>query len=93
MVIALLVCLAAMLVTGLMAYGEQGNPLAAALVTDVNINGSEAGFTTILPKRPDRELRDYARCFLVAAVRACIGYTPSRVSSAACSKSSNAVRA
>jgi cytochrome b len=44
MVIALLVCLAATVATGLIAYGEQGKgPLAAALVTDVNTNGNEAG--------------------------------------------------
>ncbi|MGC2202406.1 MAG: cytochrome b/b6 domain-containing protein [Stellaceae bacterium] len=43
MVIALLVCLAATVTTGLIAYGEQGKgPLSAALVTDVNANTSEA---------------------------------------------------
>jgi cytochrome b len=43
MVIALLVCLAATVATGVIAYGEQGKgPLAAALVTDVNANGTEA---------------------------------------------------
>lgn len=44
MVIALLVCLAATVTTGLIAYGEQGKgPLAVALVTDVNTNTNEAG--------------------------------------------------
>ena len=44
MVIALLVCLAATVTTGLMAYGEQGKgPLAAVLVTGANANSNEAG--------------------------------------------------
>jgi len=44
MVIALLVCLAATVATGVIVYGEQGKgPLAASLVTDVNTNGTEAG--------------------------------------------------
>jgi cytochrome b len=43
MVIALLVCLAATVATGLIAYGEEGKgPLAAVLVTDANANGNEA---------------------------------------------------
>ena len=43
MVIALLVCLAATVTTGLMAYGEQGKgPLTAVLVTDTNANGNGA---------------------------------------------------
>ena len=43
MVIGLLVCLAATVTTGLMAYGEQGKgPLAAVLVTDATANGKEA---------------------------------------------------
>ena len=43
MVIALLVCLAATVTTGLIAYGEEGKgPLAAVLVTDTNANGNEA---------------------------------------------------
>jgi cytochrome b len=43
MVIALLVCLAATVTTGLMAYGEQGKgPLAAVLATDANANSNEA---------------------------------------------------
>jgi cytochrome b len=42
MVIALLLCLAATVATGLMAYGEQGKgPLAAVLVTGANTNGNE----------------------------------------------------
>jgi cytochrome b len=44
MVITLLVFLGATVVTGLIAYGEQGKgPLAAALVTYANANGNEAG--------------------------------------------------
>jgi cytochrome b len=47
MVVALLVCLAATVATGLVTYGEQGKgPLAAAIVTDVNINGDEAKHRT-----------------------------------------------
>ena len=43
MVIALLVCLAATVGTGLLAYGEQGKgPLAASSVTDAIANGNEA---------------------------------------------------
>jgi cytochrome b len=43
MVIALLVCLAATVGTGLIAYGEQGKgPLAASSVTHANANGNEA---------------------------------------------------
>jgi cytochrome b len=43
MVIALLVCLAATVTTGLIAYGEEGKgPLAPVLVTDANANGNEA---------------------------------------------------
>ena len=43
MVIALLVCLAATVTTGVISYGEQGKVLlAAGLVTDVNTNASEA---------------------------------------------------
>ena len=42
-VIALLVCLAATVATGLIAYGEEGKgPLAAVMVTDANANGNEA---------------------------------------------------
>jgi cytochrome b len=43
MVLALLVCLAATVATGLMAYGEEGKgPMAAVMVSDANANGSEA---------------------------------------------------
>jgi cytochrome b len=52
MVIALLVCLAATVVTGLIAYGEQGKgPLAAVLVTDANANGNEASYRSITERR------------------------------------------
>ena len=48
MVIALLLCLAATVATGLIAYGEEGKgPLAAVLVTDVNANGNEAEHRTL----------------------------------------------
>jgi cytochrome b len=49
MVIALLVCLAATVATGIVAHGEQGKgPLAAAQVTDTtNATGSEAQRTPI----------------------------------------------
>src|SRR6516225_5139922 len=41
MVIALLVCVAATVATGLMAYGEEGKgPLAAVMVTGANANGN-----------------------------------------------------
>ena len=44
MVIALLVCLAATVATGLIAYGEESKgPLAVIMVTDANANGNEAG--------------------------------------------------
>jgi cytochrome b len=43
MVIALLVCLAETVATGLIAYGEDGKgPLAAVMVSDANGNGNEA---------------------------------------------------
>jgi cytochrome b len=43
MVIALLVCLAATVATGLIAYGEEGKgPLAVVVVSDANANGNEA---------------------------------------------------
>lgn len=42
MVIALLVCLAATVATGLIAYGEEGKgPLAVVMVTGANANGKE----------------------------------------------------
>src|SRR6516225_5845419 len=41
MVLALLLCLAATVATGLMAYGEEGKgPLAAVMVTGANANGN-----------------------------------------------------
>src|SRR5215469_12034968 len=44
MVIALLVCLAATVATGLIAYGEEGKgPLTAVMVIDANANANEAG--------------------------------------------------
>ena len=43
MVIAMLLCLAATVATGLIAYGEEGKaPLAAVLVTDANASSNEA---------------------------------------------------
>jgi cytochrome b len=52
MVIALLVCLAATVATGLIAYGEEGKgPLAMVMVTDDNANGSESGHRALAEKR------------------------------------------
>ena len=52
MVIALLVCLAATVATGLIAYGEEGKgPLAAVMLTDANANGNEAGHRALGEKR------------------------------------------
>jgi cytochrome b len=52
MVIALLVCLAATVATGLIAYGEEGKgPLAAVMVTDANANGNEAGHRALAERR------------------------------------------
>jgi cytochrome b len=42
MVIALLVCLAATVTTGLMAYGEQGKGPLAVVMTNANANSNEA---------------------------------------------------
>ena len=48
MVIALLVCLAATVATGLIAYGGEGKgPLAAVMVIDANANGNEAGLRAL----------------------------------------------
>ena len=48
MVIALLVCVAATVATGLIAYGEEGKgPLAAVLVTDANASSNEAEHRTL----------------------------------------------
>ena len=55
MVIALLVCLAATVTTGLMAYGEEGKgPLAAVMVSDANANGNEAGHRALAEKRGEQ---------------------------------------
>jgi len=52
MVIALLVCLAATVATGLIAYGEEGKgPLAVVMVTDANANGNEAGHRALAERR------------------------------------------
>jgi cytochrome b len=54
MVIALLVCLAATVATGLIAYGEEGKgPLSTVLVTDANANGNEAAH--LAPAKTGRE--------------------------------------
>ena len=42
MVIALLVCLAATVATGLVAYGEEGKGPLAVVMTNTNANGNEA---------------------------------------------------
>src|SRR5262252_7480771 len=42
MVIALLVCLAATVATGLIAYGDEGKGPLAVVMTNVNANGDEA---------------------------------------------------
>ena len=52
MVIALLVCLAATVATGLISYGEEGKgPLAVVMMTDTNANGNEAGHRAPAEKR------------------------------------------
>src|SRR6516162_1065584 len=52
MVIALLICLAATVATGLIAYGEEGKgPLAAVMVIHANANGSEAGQRALAESR------------------------------------------
>jgi cytochrome b len=54
MVIALLVCLAATVATGLIAYGEEGKgPLAAVMVID-NANGNEAGHQALAEARGEQ---------------------------------------
>jgi len=59
MVIALLVCLAATVATGLIAYGEEGKgPLAAVMVSDANANGNEAEHRAVgKPGRKQSEAR------------------------------------
>ena len=55
MVIALLVCLAATVATGLIAYGEEGKgPLAVVMVTDANANGNEAGRRALAERRGEK---------------------------------------
>lgn len=55
MVVALLICLAATVATGLMSYGEQGKgPLAAVLVTDANANGDEVGHRALAETRGEQ---------------------------------------
>jgi cytochrome b len=52
MVMALLVCLAATVATGLVAYGEEGKgPLAAVMVIDANANGNVAGHPALAERR------------------------------------------
>jgi len=77
MVIALLVCLAATVATGLSAYGVQGKgPLAVLMVTDANANGNEAGYRALAKKRGEetestvRELHDLLANITVALVGA-----------------------
>jgi cytochrome b len=77
MVIALLVCLAATVATGLIAYGEQGKgPLAAVMLTDANANGNEAGHRALAEKRGEeaestiRELHGLMANITVALVAA-----------------------
>jgi cytochrome b len=55
MVIALLVCLAATVATGVIAYGEEGKgPLAVVMVTDANANGNEGGHRALAEKRGEQ---------------------------------------
>jgi len=55
MVTALLVCLAATVATGLIAYGEEGKgPLAVVMVTDANANGNEAGRRALAERRGEK---------------------------------------
>ena len=77
MVIALLVCLAATVATGLIAYGEEGKgPLAVVMVTDANANGIEAGHRALAGMRGEeaestvRELHDLLANITVALVAA-----------------------
>jgi cytochrome b len=52
MVIALLVCLAATVATGLIAYGEEGKgPLAAVLLSDANADRHEPERLSVRVKR------------------------------------------
>jgi cytochrome b len=55
MVIALLLCLAATVATGLMAYGEEGKgPLAVVMMNDAAANGNEAGHRALVETRGER---------------------------------------
>jgi len=55
MVIALLVCLAATVATGLIAYGEEGKgPLAVVMVTEANANENEAGRRALAERRGEK---------------------------------------
>jgi cytochrome b len=55
MIVALLVCLAATVATGLIAYGEEGKgPLAAVMVTDANANGNETGYRALAKTRGEQ---------------------------------------
>src|SRR5215470_11296139 len=55
MVIALLVCLAATVATGLVAYREEGKgPLAAVLVSDAKANGKEARHGAVAERRGEQ---------------------------------------
>ena len=56
MVIALLVCLAATVATGMIAYGEQGKGPLAALASEDDTHGSEAGHRAPAERR--REQRE-----------------------------------
>ena len=50
-----LVCLAATVATGLIAYGEEGKgPLAVVMVTDANANGNEAGRRALAERRGEK---------------------------------------
>ena len=83
MVIALLVCLAATVATGLIAYGEEGKgPLAVVMVMDANANGNEARHRPLAGKRGEetettvRELHDLLANITVALVAAHIWRSP-----------------
>ena len=55
MVIALLLCLAATVATGLMAYGEEGKgPLAVVMMNDAAANGNEVGHRALAETRGER---------------------------------------
>ena len=55
MVVALLLCLAATVTTGLMVYGEQGKgPLAVVMMNDAAANGNEVGHRALAETRGER---------------------------------------